>query len=113
VRRARLRPVSWHADRMLYTLGIWTVKPGHEESFVAGWRAMGEWTMARFPGATGRLLRDRAQPTRFVSFGPWPDEETIRAWRIDPRFDETLRLLREHLDDFQPGTFDLVADSGA
>ncbi len=52
----------------IYPVGIWTVKPGREEEFVAAWRAMGEATIAEFPAAHGRLLRDVDNPGRFVSF---------------------------------------------
>ncbi|MER8044710.1 antibiotic biosynthesis monooxygenase [Streptomyces sp. NPDC094032] len=94
---------------MIYTVGIWTAKAGHEDAFVVGWNALAAWTLSRFPEAHGTLLRDRSAGNRFISFGPWPDEETIAAWRSDPGFGERVALLREHLDDFQPGTFDVAA----
>jgi len=95
---------------MLYTLGVWTVKAGHEEAFVAEWKASAEWTIDQFVDAHGLLLHDRDDPARFISFGPWPNEATIAAWRQAPEFQEQLERMRPHLDDFRPGTFDVVAD---
>jgi len=94
---------------MLYTVGIWVTKPGHEKAFIAGWDAMSQWTLSRFPEAHGTLLRDRTTPNRFVSFGPWPDQETVAAWRGDPEFGSHVARLNEHLEEFQPGTFDVVS----
>jgi heme-degrading monooxygenase HmoA len=94
---------------MIFTVGIWIAKPGHEDAFVSGWNAMADWTLSRFPQAHGTLLRDRAAPNRFLSFGPWPDEQTVAAWRADPAFNDHVGRMREHLADFQPGTFDMVS----
>jgi hypothetical protein len=67
----------------IYTVGIWTVKAGQEEEFVAAWRAMGEATTAEFPGAHGRL------------------------------FQEGLAHLRELLHAFEPGTYEVSAEVSA
>lgn len=97
---------------VIYTVGIWTAQAGHEDAFVAEWNALAEWTLSRFPEAHGTLLRDRVTPNRFISFGPWPDEGTVSAWRSDPVFGNHVARMREHLDDFQPGTFDVVSAAG-
>src|SRR5215203_858279 len=70
-----------------YTSGIWTVKPGREEDFVARWRELAEWASVEFPGA-GRptLLRDMDQSHRFVSFGAWQNLEQIEAFRRHAEF---------------------------
>jgi heme-degrading monooxygenase HmoA len=90
------------------------VKPGHEDAFVAGWQAMADWTASLHPGQAdvAHLLRDRADRSRFISFGAWPDEETVVAWRALPEFAAHVDALREHLDGFLPGTFDVVAEIG-
>ncbi|WP_412537881.1 antibiotic biosynthesis monooxygenase [Longispora sp. K20-0274] len=97
---------------MLYTVGIWTVKPGHEDAFVAGWQALADWTAMNFAGQgdAARLLRDRADPQHFVSFGAWPDAETVARWRASREFGEHVERLKEHLDGFVPGTFDVAAE---
>jgi heme-degrading monooxygenase HmoA len=89
-------------------VGHWTVKPGHEEAFVAGWHAMSAWTNALFPDAVGTLLRDRDAPTQFISFGSWPDEQTVAQWRGQPEFGAHVADLNQHLEDFRPGTFDVA-----
>ena len=58
-----------------YTHAEWHVVPGREDDFVAAWEELGAWTKTFAPDAAGTLLRDRGDPTRFVSFGPWPSAE--------------------------------------
>lgn len=96
----------------IYSLGIWTVKAGSEEEFVAAWRAMGEATIAEFPAAHGTLLRDVDNRGRFVSFGPWDSLETVDAWRASTPFKEGVARIRELLDAFEPGTYELSAEVG-
>ena len=94
-----------------YTHGTWVVKPGNEDEFVRTWTEFADWTRANVPGAgTGRLLRDREQPNRFVSFGPWESLDAIAAWRQMPQFQETVGKMRELLETFEPHTLDLVAE---
>lgn len=97
----------------IYTVGIWAVKAGREEEFVAAWRAMGEATIAEFPAAHGRLLRDVGNPSRFVSFGPWESLEAVDAWRASAPFQEGVARIRELLDAFEPGTYEVSAEVSA
>ena len=97
----------------IYTVGIWTVKAGREDEFVAAWRAMGEATTAEFPAAHGRLLRDVENPSRFVSFGPWESMEEVEAWRASAPFKEGVARIRDLLDAFEPGTYALSAEVSA
>lgn len=97
----------------IYTVGIWTVKAGREEEFVAAWRAMGEATIGEFPAAHGRLLRDIDNPGRFVSFGPWNSLETVDAWRASTPFKEGGARIRELLDAFEPGTYEMSVEVSA
>ena len=95
-------------------MGIWQVKPGSEDDFITAWQEMADWTMREVQGAEpgGTLLRDREQPSRFVSFGPWPDEQTIAAWRGSAGFQERVGRIRGLLEDFSPATLDPVAVQG-
>jgi heme-degrading monooxygenase HmoA len=95
----------------VYTLGIWTVKPGHEDEFVTAWHEFAEQTSAEFPGATATLLRDRDQANRFISFGPWESLEQIARWRASDMFVNALGSIRPLLEDFSAHTMD-VATSG-
>ena len=52
---------------MLYSQGTWIVKAGKESEFVEAWTEFAEWS--RVAGIiNGKLLRDMAQPTRFIAF---------------------------------------------
>ncbi len=95
----------------LYTHGTWKVKRGREDEFIDAWRELAEWTKTQFPDARGTLLRDRADPRRFVSFGPWPSLEAIEEWRAAPRFQESVARLRGLLEAFEPQTLDVVVKS--
>jgi quinol monooxygenase YgiN len=95
----------------VYTVGIWTVRPGREDEFVSLWRELADWTLREFPDAAGTLLRDRERPNRFVSYGPWDSVETIERWRATPEWQDVVARMREVLDAFEPGTYDLVFSS--
>lgn len=91
----------------VYTLGIWIVKPGREGDFVAAWDALGQWTVERFE-THGTLIRDREDPQRFISFGPWRSAEEAARWREDPGFSEHVSRLTDAVEQFEPGTYDVV-----
>lgn len=96
----------------VYTHGIWTAKPGHEEEFVALWDELAQWTITRFPDASGTLLRSREQPNRFLSFGPWESIEQIAEWRGASEWQELVGRMREVLEGFESGTYDVAASAG-
>lgn len=94
----------------VYTMGIWQAKPGREDEFVAAWWEFARWSSQEFEvkGSTGPLLlRDREQPGRFVSVGPWETVEQIAAWRAHPAFQERVGI-RDFLESFTPATLDPV-----
>lgn len=93
---------------VIHTLAIWTVRQGSEDEFVRAWEAMGEETKQRFLSASGTLLRDRGQPNRFISFGPWESAEQVVAWRESAAFRNGVANMSELLDDFEPSTMELV-----
>lgn len=97
----------------VYTLGVWTVKPGREEEFVAAWRDLATRTAAEFPAPSALLLRDRDNPNVFISSGPWPSLEEIGRWRSSATFTDGVGKIRELLDGFEPHTMDPVVDVGA
>jgi heme-degrading monooxygenase HmoA len=91
-----------------FTLGIWTVKPGHEQKFIEAWGDMATQTQAEFPYASGTLLRDREAPNRFISFGPWESLEQIEMWRASAAFRDGLARIRELLEAFEPHMMDPI-----
>ena len=92
----------------VYTLDVWRVKPGSEEAFVAAWDALGQWTLERGFDTHGTLVRDRNDPGRFLSFGPWRSAEEAERWRSEPGVQERLARLEELLESYEAGTHDVV-----
>jgi heme-degrading monooxygenase HmoA len=92
----------------VYTLGVWTVRPGAEDEFVAAWRDMASNTVADFPSATAVLLRDRDQPNLFISHGPWQSLAEIESWRGSATFRDGVARIRASLERFEPHTMDPV-----
>ncbi len=91
-----------------YTSGIWTVRTGEEDEFVAAWRDFVSWAR-NWPGsATFRLVRDVDDPARYMSFGPCESFEAQEAWKADPEFRDRIGRVRSHTTDFTPSVFELV-----
>lgn len=95
-----------------YTSGLWMVKPGEEDAFVEAWKEFVRWA-SEMPGSgTFRLVRDRDQPSRFMSFAPWESFEAQHSWKEKPEFRERIMRVRQHCEDFQPFTYELVTTVG-
>ena len=94
----------------VYSSGDWHVKPGHEQEFVDGWREFATWSRDEFTPAWGKLLRNKDDPTHFVSIGEWPDDQAIEAWRASEGFKQRLGKLRELLDGVSVRALDLAAE---
>ncbi|GAA3094477.1 quinol monooxygenase YgiN [Kribbella aluminosa] len=93
----------------VYTLGLWTVRPGHEEEFVRAWTDLAEQTKLEFPDEQATLLRDGDQPNLFISFGPWTSIAQIDQWRASDTFKNGVGQIRALIDDFVPHTMHPVA----
>jgi heme-degrading monooxygenase HmoA len=91
-----------------YTNGIWMVKKGEEDAFVAAWRDFVSWA-STWPGSgTFRLVRDVDEPSRFMSFAPWGSFDAQAAWKQNPEFRERIGRVKSHTSDFTPSVFELV-----
>jgi hypothetical protein len=100
-------------DRMPYTSAQWTVRPGQEEAFVAAWQEVGKaFLRLPRPPAWGILLRSEEDPRRFVSFGPWPDNEAIDAMRADAKAADALNRIRALCEEASPGAYHVAAVAG-
>jgi heme-degrading monooxygenase HmoA len=96
-----------------YTQGVWRVKPGRAEEFVAAWTEFAEWTLQHADGAGwGKLLRDLGDEHRFVSIGPWDSLDAIQSWRSLDGWSERVGRIRELLVGFEPATLELVVERG-
>jgi heme-degrading monooxygenase HmoA len=99
-----------HKD--IYTLGIWTVKPGNEKEFIKGWTEFANWTDKNISGpGKAYLLQDEKNPLRFISFGPWDNEMSIQGWRECNEFKSFVAKVKDLCDDFQPNTLKVVSTS--
>ncbi len=99
-------------SRQPYTLGIWKVKPGNEQAFIAAWQALAIWTEDHFSsGGRGYLLQDDAQPQLFVSYGSWKDTQTIASWRATPEFQTFAAKAKILCEKLEPHSMRLVAAS--
>ncbi len=96
----------------VYTLGIWTVKAGHEPEFVEAWRDMAQQTAAEFPAPSAMLLQDHDRSNVFISYGPWQSLEDIASWRGSAMFQQGVARMRAVLEGFEPHTMDAVVTIG-
>jgi heme-degrading monooxygenase HmoA len=95
-----------------YTSGLWIVKEGQEERFVAAWTDFVTWAKEQPGSGTFRLVRDTEDPRRFLSFAPWESFEVQNAWKQTDEFSTRMRRVQEHVDNFEPSTYELVTQVG-
>jgi hypothetical protein len=79
----------------IWTHGVWTVKPGHEEDFVAAWRLMARDAVREFqPPADPHLMQDRERSNVFRGFGAWDEPEQVESFRsfIQPHLEGISEL---------------------
>lgn len=96
---------------VVFTHGIWEVKPGHADEFIEAWTELAGWSRVNAPGAGwAKLLRDRENPNRFFTFGPWDNIDAVTAWRNLPGWQQRVSRIRALLESFQPSTLDVVVE---
>jgi heme-degrading monooxygenase HmoA len=102
-------------QEMVYTLGVWRVKPGQEAEFIAAWKALGEIFagLEHPPAGTGTLIQSVSDPALFYSFGPWNRLEDIQEMRNNPQAQAGIQRVVDLCTEATPGTFRLVAESPA
>lgn len=94
------------------TLGIWLVKPGHEDDFVQAWRDMAARTRKDFPDGKAVLMHDRDVPNRFISTEHWDSVDQIERWRASTAYTEGVQSNRDIVQRFEPHTLDETAAVG-
>ena len=93
-----------------YTSGRWLVRAGSEQTFIERWTAFTEWSLNNAPGAESFVLvRDTADPRRFLSLGAWENQEAVMQWRESPEFSELLGECRAVCEEFEPHDYTLAA----
>ena len=93
----------------IYTTGMWKPNPGKAEAFVEAWKTLASWASGQPGAGTLRLVHDRYEPGRFVSFGAWESIDDVRAWKQSPEFRERMARVLQHIDVFEPTELELVA----
>ena len=98
----------------VYTHGIWRVKPGKEDDFVAAWQELAEWALRDIEGSRGaRLMQDRDEPTRFYTLGPWDSPDAVQRFREHPSFTEKFARVRETTDEAAIHTLEVRLEIGS
>ena len=99
-------------EDIVYTLGVWRVKPGNETAFIAAWRALSRIfaDLPQPPGGKGTLIQSLSDPTLFYSFGPWSSLDAIQAMRGNQQAQAGIAALRELCTEATPGSFRVVAE---
>jgi heme-degrading monooxygenase HmoA len=91
-----------------YTSGVWLVREGEEDDFVAAWREFAAWAREAPGSGTLRLIRDVEQRSRFLSFAPWESFEAQQAWKDSGEFRERMMRVQRHVAEFTPSVYELV-----
>jgi len=93
----------------VHALNVWIVKKGREDEFVARWQALAQWTIDEGIGTShATLVRDSANPRRFVSFGPWGSEQAVERWRASSGFRERFAAIEQTIESYEPGLYEPV-----
>lgn len=97
-----------------YTHATWRVQDSRQSEFIEAWRELGE-VFASLEGKPlwGTLVQSVAEPTLFISFGPWQQLSDIEAMRADPKAREAMAKIRRLCVDATPGAYRLVAHAPA
>jgi hypothetical protein len=94
----------------VYTLGVWRVKDGRADDFVAAWKQLGVFFHSlEHPPGQGTLLQSVDDPQLFYSFGPWGAIDDIQEMRGRPETPEEIGKLMALCDEGRPGTYRVVA----
>jgi len=96
----------------VYTLAVWKVKAGQEDSFIAGWKEGGVFvsSLPSPPLPPYVLIQSLEDPTLFYSFGAWRSLDDVQAMRAHPRTGEIIGKLVPLCEEATPGgAFRVVA----
>lgn len=93
-----------------YTSGVCKVKEGRDDEFVQAWTEFVSWGSGYAGSGTFRLVRDLEDASLYMSFAPWESFEAQQAWKQAEEFPTRIGRVREHVESFQPSTFEFVAE---
>jgi heme-degrading monooxygenase HmoA len=93
-----------------YQSGRWLVNTGSEDEFVERWTTFTQWSLDNAAGTESFvLLRDSAEPRRFLSIGTFESHEAVRQWRGRPEFSELRNACIELCEEFEPHEYTVAA----
>ena len=99
-------------SEQVYTLGVWRVKNGKQDEFVAAWQALGRYfNSLPHPPGKGTLLQSVDDPQQFYSFGPWQALDDIQQMRSRPETPTEIGKLMDLCEEGRPGAFRVAATS--
>lgn len=92
-----------------YTLASYKVKPGRDMEFMRAWDDLAStFSALPKPPYWGTLIRSRADPTLFYSFGPWENEADVAAMRNNATAVAAFGTIRDVCDAITPGDYEMV-----
>jgi heme-degrading monooxygenase HmoA len=93
-----------------YASGRWLVNAGSEDEFIERWTTFTQWPLDNAPGAESFvLIRDTADPRRFLSLSAWESQEAVRQWREKPEFSKLRDACRELCEYLERHDYSLAA----
>ena len=96
---------------MICTSGTWLVKTGREDEFARRWEESASNLSLEFPDVTFRLMRDRDNPRRFMSFGEgWRNLEQVEAARSLPSFQDAMASMWRLLESGEMAVLELAVE---
>jgi quinol monooxygenase YgiN len=96
---------------VICTSGTWLVKTGREDEFARRWEESASNLSLEFPDVTFRLMRDRDNPRRFMSFGEgWRNLEQVEAARSLPSFQDAMASMWRLLESGEMAVLELAVE---
>jgi heme-degrading monooxygenase HmoA len=93
-----------------FASGVWHVKQGNDDEFVARWTEFLEWSKASYPSmVVANLLRDRGTAGRYISYSEWSDEASRNEWKQAPEFKARMGACVALCEDMHGADYDLAA----
>jgi quinol monooxygenase YgiN len=96
---------------MICTLAEWIAKEGRVEEFERRWQELADALAPDYPNLTFRLLRDRANPRRFIGLTEgWRNTEQVAAVQSLPGYQDSVAALWRVVDGGETATLELAVE---
>lgn len=92
-----------------FRLGIWAVPSDKAAEFIEAWQSSSDWLAQHLPDERGAvLLKDTADPNKFVSYAPIGDPAKVEEIMSSAEFQELWSAVMEICDRVKPHTMRVV-----